>query len=327
MASIDKVRRSVIIDSDLSFDDYVALLFLLLHPEIDVRAITVVNGVAHVRPGVDNVGRVLTLVGRRDIPFAGGPDVALSVQRAFPDSWRKMMDYGIRLVLPWGSLPRPTLSAAELICQQCMASEKPVTFVALGPLTNLALALRAEPKLASHIESIVISGGAFNVKGTIHADLPDNPNEVAEWNHYIDIEAAQQIYASGIPIVLVPLDATHVTGPRPLVFSRETVKNLRKVAHGRVARVMVRLIHIWGMMAPQYPATPVWDGAVAALVADPSIGTDWRDLAIRIETEPEALAGQTVIESGKPANARVCFGGDQARFENAYLSIARQAER
>jgi inosine-uridine nucleoside N-ribohydrolase len=109
-----------------------------------------------------------------------------------------------------------------------------------------------------------------------------------------------------------------------LVFSRDAVKNLRKAAHSRAARVMVRLIHYWEMTVSQYSATPVWDAAVAALVADPSIGTDWRDLAIRIETEPEALAGQTVIESGKPANARVCFGGDQARFENAYLSVARQ---
>jgi pyrimidine-specific ribonucleoside hydrolase len=323
----DKARCPVIIDSDLSFDDYVALLFLLQHPAIDIRAITVVNGVVHVKPGISNVGRLLKLANRRDIPFAGGPDTPLSGQRAFPDGWRKILDYGIRLFLPWTSLPVPLLSAAELICQQCMSSERPVTFVELGPMANLALALRARPEIASHIERIVISGGAFNVKGTIHAEIPENPNEVAEWNHYIDVEAAQQIYSSGIPITLVPLDATHVDGARPMVFSRDTVKNLRKAARSRTARMMTQLIYYWGLSVPQYNAVPVWDAAVAALVADPTIGADWRDLAIRIETEPEALAGQTVIESGKPVNARVCFSGDQARFEDAYLSVVRESER
>ena len=326
MTSIDEVRRPVIVDTDLSFDDYVALLYLLQHPAIDVRAITVVNGVAHVRPGVENAGRLLALVGRRDIPVAGGPDRALSGQRAFPGGWRSTMDYGIRLLLPWVSTPASTLSAPELICQQCLASDKPVTFVALGPLTNLALALRAEPNLARRIETIYISGGAFNVAGPIHSDLPDNPNQVAEWNLYIDAEAADQVFKSGIPIVLVPLDVTHVTGPQPLVFSREAVKRLRNGVHGRASRLMVRLIHFWQMSVTQYQATPVWDAAVAALVVDPAIGTDWRDLAIRVEIEPEAVAGQTVIDAGKPANARVCFGGDQVAFENAYLAIARGTE-
>lgn len=316
-----------IIDTDLSFDDYVALLFLLLHPEVDVRAITIANGVVHVKPGVNNTGRLLRLVGREAIPFAGGPESALSGQRAFPNSWRMLLDYGIRLFLPWLSLPASTLSAAELICQQCLNSDKPITFVALAPLTNLALALRAKPEIASHIERIVISGGAFNVKGTIHAEVPENPNEVAEWNHYIDVEAAQQIYASGIPITLVPLDVTNVDGPQPLIFSRDAVQKLRKATHSRASRMMTDLIHYWGMSVAQYNAVPVWDAAVVALAVDPTLGTNWRDLAIRIESEPEALAGRTVIESGKPANARVCFGGDQARFEDAYLSIARDAWR
>jgi pyrimidine-specific ribonucleoside hydrolase len=327
VTSSAKIPRPVIIDTDLSFDDFVALLYLLQHPEIDIRAITVVNGVAHVGPGVKNASRLLRLVGQSEIPVAGGPEEALSGQHTFPEGWRKMMDYGIRLMLPWGSKPVSTLSATELICQQCLASEQPVTFVALGPLTNLALALRAEPRLASCIEKIVISGGAFNVKGPIHTDLPDNPNDVAEWNLYIDTEAAALVFKSGIPIELIPLDVTHVTGPQPLVFGRKAVKQLRKAARSRASRMMVQLIHFWEMAVTQYPATPVWDAAVAALVVDPSIGTDWRELSIRIESEPEAVAGQTIIESDKPANARVCFGGDQAAFEQAYLEIARTIGR
>jgi len=86
--------------------------------------------------------------------------------------------------------------------------------VALGPLTNLALALRADAALASRIEMIYISGGAINVPGMIHADVPANPNRVAEWNLYLDPEAADQVFKTGIRIALIPMDVTHVNGAR-----------------------------------------------------------------------------------------------------------------
>lgn len=325
MASNLTIPRPIIIDTDLSFDDYVALVYLLQHPAVEVRALTVVNGVAHVKPGLENAGRLLRLAKRNNIPRAGDPQGELEKKQFFPESWRAIMGYGIRLWLPWNSLSPSSLSAPELICQQCLSSDQPVTFVALGPLTNLALALRTEPKLAIHFEKIVISGGAFNVKGLIRNDLPNSLNDTAEWNMYIDPEAADFVFKSGIPIELVPLDVTHVTGPQPLVFSRKFVKSLRQAARSPASRLLVRLIYSWAMIVPQYPAIPVWDAAVAALVVDPSIGTDWRELAIRIEAEPEAVAGQTVIETGKPANARVCFGGNQAVFEQAYLELMRTA--
>jgi inosine-uridine nucleoside N-ribohydrolase len=92
--------RPVIVDTDLSTDDYVALLYLLRHPAIDVRAITVANGIVHVKWGVENARRLLALVGRTDIPVAGGPEKPLAGQHAFPASWRIFLDVVPRLMFP-----------------------------------------------------------------------------------------------------------------------------------------------------------------------------------------------------------------------------------
>jgi inosine-uridine nucleoside N-ribohydrolase len=323
--SLTGARRPVIVDTDLSFDDYVALLYLLQHPAIDVRAITVANGVVHVKPGIENARRLPPLVGRTDTAVAGGPDKPLVGQHAFPASWRTPFDFIPRLMLPRAKVPPAPvgISAPELIRQQIIASDAPLTFIALGPLTNLALALQADPVLAAQVDTVFISGGAINVPGTIHHDVPSNPNAVAEWNLYIDPVAADIVFNSGARLVLIPLDVTHVDGPRPLLFSHDFVHRLATAACGRPSKLLVRFIRLWQLMSPQYQATPVWDAVTAAIVADPTIGCDWRDLALRVVTQPDQLAGQTVVDAGRPANARVCLAGDQTAFEAAYLTTVR----
>jgi inosine-uridine nucleoside N-ribohydrolase len=86
---------------------------------------------------------------------------------------------------------------------------------------------------------------------------------------------------------------------------------------------MVRLLRFWQITTPKHQATPVWDAAVAAIAADPTIGCDWRDLAIRVVTQPEQVIGQTVVDVNKPANVRVCLGGNQTAFEAAYLTVVQ----
>ncbi len=324
-------RRPVIVDTDLSLDDYVALLYLLHHPAIDVRAITVANGVVHVKQGVENARRLPLLAGRRDIPVAGGPDRPLAGQHTFPASWRTSFDYIPRLMLPRAKVPQvpPGLSAPELIRQQIVAGgapgDAPLIFIALAPLTNLALALQADPALATRIDTIVISGGAIDVPGTVHQDMPSNPNTVAEWNLYLDPVAADIVFNSGARLVLVPLDVTHVHGSQPLLFGQDFIRRLADAARGEAAKLMVRFIRLWRLVSPQYRVTPVWDAVTAALVADPTIGCDWRDLALHVVTQPEQIAGQTVVDVNQPANARVCLGGSQAAFEAAYLTLIRDS--
>jgi pyrimidine-specific ribonucleoside hydrolase len=316
--------RPVIIDTDLSFDDYVALLFLLQHPDLDIRAITIVNGVAHKKPAMEGIRRLLSLTGQTAIPFAGGQEEPVSGQRAFPAYWRFLVDWAPYLMLPRHSQPAPSgVSAVDLICQQILTSEIPITFIALGPLTNLALALRVNPMLATRLDSILISGGAIHAKGTIRDDVPSHPNVVAEWNLYIDPVAADIVFNSGARLDLVPLDVTHTSGSRPLLFKREFIRRLSTLAHGRAARTMVRVLRLWQLARPWQPALPVWDAAAAAVAVDTSIGCDWHDVAVRVALEPEEITGQTIIDEDGQPNARVCLAGDQAAFEEAYLAVAR----
>ena len=319
--SFTQIRRPVIVDTDSSTDDYVALLYLLRHPDIDVRAITVANGMTHVKWGMENVRRLLSLVGRTDIPVAGGPEKPLAGQHTFPASWRTFLDIAPRLILPRARPATKGPTAPELICQQVAAGDGPLTYIGLGPLTNLALALQADPGLAARLDTILICGGAINVPGAVHEEIHSNPNTVAEWNFYIDPLAADIVFNSGGRLVLIPMDVTHVHGPHPLLFNRDFIDRLAASARGRVSKTMLRLIRFSRLMAPQHQATPVWDAVAAAIAVDPTIGCDWRDLALHIATEPEAVAGQTVVDAARPANVRVCLAGNQAAFEAAYLTM------
>jgi inosine-uridine nucleoside N-ribohydrolase len=313
--------RPFIIDTDLSFDDYVALIYLLQHPDIDVRAITVVNGVVHVKPGIENVRRLLSLTGHTDVPFAGGLEKPLMGQHAFPTHWRLFMDYAPRWALSRHSLPTPSkVSAAELICQQVSVSETHVTFIALGPLTNLALALRTDPTLATRLDRVFVSGGAIHTKGTVRDDAPSHSNAVAEWNLYIDPVAAEAVFNSGIQLTLIPLDATHTDGPQPLLFTREFIHRLSTLARRRDAKTMIRIMRVWQLLNPQCQAIPMWDAVAAAIAVDTTIGCVWHDLAIHVAQKPEDVAGQTIIDENGQPNAHVCLAGDQAAFEEAYLT-------
>jgi pyrimidine-specific ribonucleoside hydrolase len=166
-----------------------------------------------------------------------------------------------------------------------------------------------------------VSGGAIHVPGTIHQAIPALPNRVAEWNFYLDPFAADIVFKSGVPLMLIPLDVTHIQGVQPLLFGKEFVHQLRLHARSQASRLLIWLIYLWQLTTPQYPATPVWDGVVAAITAEPKLGVDWRKVSIRILSQPEARAGQTLVDEGGLVNAHVCLRGDQTAFEAAFLAL------
>ena len=318
--------QPVIIDTDMSHDDILAILYLLQRPDLDIRAITVVNGVAHVGPGVENARRLLALAGRTDIPVAGGAETPLAGGRSFPADWRPLLDLGLRAALPSVSPQEDGLSAPDLIVRLVRDSSRPLRLIALGPLTNIALALSADSSLASKLESIFFSGGAIYVSGAVHAEFPSNPNVVSEWNLYIDPLAADQVFRSGAHLVLAPLDVTEIHGAYPLLLSSTFIDRFSASSKGPEARLMARILLGWQLMGSQStPAagTAFWDLAAVTITTEPKICTDWRELNLHIVLEPDTLAGQTVAEPGKPDNAQVCLGGDKALFETLLRDIGR----
>ncbi|MCZ2120773.1 MAG: nucleoside hydrolase [Anaerolineales bacterium] len=312
--------KNILIDTDLSFDDYVALIYLLECPEAEIRAIIVSDGVVHIQPGLENCARLLALAGKPNIPIGRGAPL-LSNQNDFPPFWRFLMDYAIRILLPAHKTKRIYQDAPNLIRDQILASPTPVQIVALAPLTNLAIALQNDPSLIARIDSIIVSGGAFAVPGVIHTDIPSNPNAVSEWNFYTDPLAAKIVFESGARIKVVPLDVTHIHGSAPLVFSSSAIQRMLKMpVRNQIQRVLMRLMSSWQLMTRKFPATPIWDAAAAALALHPELGV-WQELRVGIAQEPQARAGQTYEDAQAPYAVQVCLRGDQAGFEKSYLEL------
>ncbi|HEX7567723.1 MAG TPA: nucleoside hydrolase, partial [Anaerolineaceae bacterium] len=199
---------TVIIDTDMARDDWMAILYLLNRPDVDVKAITVTGtGEAHCVPGVRNALRLVALAGYHPIPVACGREAPLQGNHVYPQAWRDLVDNLVGLTLPDGTNPDPGVDAVQLLTQIVQSSPEKVKILALGPLTNLAEAFQAAPGLVDNIGWIYIMGGAVHVPGNLRADV--SGNTTAEWNIYIDPRAANIVFDSGASVTLVGLDATN----------------------------------------------------------------------------------------------------------------------
>lgn len=199
----------VILDTDMAHEDMFAALYLLQHPNVDLKAITVAGtGEAHCAPGVRNALGLLALSGKPTLPVACGRELPLEGDHSFPESWRQAADnvYGVQL--PENPNAPSSMTAPDLIADILRQSSQKVTLVAVGPLTNVGEALRDHPDVVENIAAIYIMGGAVEVGGNVGPSGVGIENDLAEWNIYIDPSAANLVLASGAPTVLVPLDAT-----------------------------------------------------------------------------------------------------------------------
>jgi pyrimidine-specific ribonucleoside hydrolase len=194
------VARPLVIDTDPGIDDALAILLALASPEVDLRLVTTVHGNVELEQTTDNALRVLHLAGRSDVPVAAGARASL----VHPQAERAGHVHGaaglggVELSPSPASVdPRPAVVAlAELL----LSSPEPVTVAAIGPLTNLALLLAVYPEAAARIDRLVVMGGSAWRGGNVTA--------AAEFNVWADPEAAQAVFGSPLPIVMVGLDVT-----------------------------------------------------------------------------------------------------------------------
>jgi purine nucleosidase len=187
-----------VLDTDPGIDDALAMLLAVASPEIELAAVTVTGGNCPLQQGVRNALAVLQMV-RADVPVV--PGVALPLIRPPFTAEETHGDTG----LGNAHLPEPAVRPAadhaiDRIVREIMLSDTPVTLVAVGPLTNVALALRREPGIVERVRDVIVMGGAF--------DVPGNTTPLAEFNIYVDPHAAHMVFHSGMPITLVPWDIT-----------------------------------------------------------------------------------------------------------------------
>lgn len=195
----------VVIDSDMISDDWMATLYLLNDPRFDVQAITVTGaGFADCEAGVRAALGILALTDHSNVPVSCGSEDPLVGDNAPPAEWMTTIETVEALGLPEGGEAAEE-DAVALFTSTIQDSPEPVTVLALGPLTNVASALEATPELVDQIAMMYVMGGAVDVDGSFVSDA----NTAAEWNIYSDPHAARLVFESGVPITLVPLDATN----------------------------------------------------------------------------------------------------------------------
>ena len=202
-------KFNIIFSDDGSPDGTTALLYLLADPKAWIEALVISHGETHPKTYIQHMGRMLEDFGITDIPLGQGEDQAIIPGEDFPEGIRQAGDTFWGFPIPNASKTYPVTSGAELIAQTLAESDEPLAVFSSGAYTDLALALRLDPSIREKISSFYLMGGAVFVPGNL-TDFSASPDNVsAEWNVYIDPLAASEVFQSGVPIVLVPLDATN----------------------------------------------------------------------------------------------------------------------
>jgi pyrimidine-specific ribonucleoside hydrolase len=307
------LRRAVIVDTDAGADDLMAIAFLLSRPDIHVEAITIANGMAHVPEGGRNVLRLLALAGRSDIPVFLGSENPLTGSQEFPAEWRSAADELPGITLPDPKRSVEPRSAADFLLKRLLDAAHPVQVLALGPLTNLAEVFSKTPRAARTGRQLVILGGAVRVSGDLGdgGAFPTN-NVSAEWNMFVDPEAAKIVFNSGAPIRLVPLDATQRI-PMDMALFEQFKSRANTPLASFVAQVLAS-DHEQIRQGYYFARDPL----AAAALANPAVVT-FRPLAIEISDKLGEL-GRTVEVKNRRANVQVAIDADALRFRDVFMA-------
>jgi pyrimidine-specific ribonucleoside hydrolase len=304
----------IILDCDPGHDDALAIALAVARVELEVLALTTVAGNAQLDRTTRNALRVLTLLGRTDIPVAAGAERPLS-----RDPWVPVEFHGDS-GLDGADLPEPavgpvSVGALELITRLLRGAETPITLVATGPLTNLALLLRSAPALRDRIAAISLMGGSLG---------EGNTTASAEFNVWADPEAAAIVFGSGIPIRMAGLDVTHQALVLPADIARLDGLGTRA---GRVFADLMRFFAIHHRERYGWDGPPIHDAVAVAWLAQPDLVTSV-PLRIDIETDGSHTRGRTVADpeglTGRPVNAEVGTAIDRPRLIDMVVEAVGQ---
>jgi purine nucleosidase len=307
---METARRRIIIDTDPGIDDSLAILLALASPELQVEGLTVVHGNCSVRQGVRNTLSILELAGRRDIPVYGGCEIPLLQPSLLAPETHG--DNG----LGYASLPEPTLSAApghavDYLIETILASPGEITLAAVGPLTNLALAIRREPRIALALKEVVCMGGAIRHQG--------NTTPLAEFNVFVDPHAAYIVYHAGIPVRLVPLDVTY-----QCILTRANVERLLRTG-SPVAQFIADATRFYMEFHDAYQKIEgciINDPLALALTFSPQL-CDYETHFIDVDISAGPGLGKTFADFyqmlNRPANMQVALGVQPGRFIELFI--------
>jgi purine nucleosidase len=310
--------HSIILDTDPGIDDALALFLALASPDMQLEAVTTVSGNVHVDLTTRNALTLLELAGRGDIPVARGCDRPLVRQPVIADYVHGRGGLGD------ATLPEPRLQpvashAVDLIIKKALAAPGEITLVPIGPLTNIALAVRREPRLAQCVREVVIMGGALRV--------PGNVTPASEFNIYADPHAAHIVLHAGWPIRLVSLDVTNQAK-----MQREQLRVL--AASGHPVTQLIQQMVSYSIETFGKPrgisAFSMHDPLCLAAALRPDL-IDWKPAFVDVELAGTLTLGATVafferLEDLDPAleyqhrvNLQASIGVDVEQFLDFYM--------
>jgi pyrimidine-specific ribonucleoside hydrolase len=291
----------VIYDDDGSPDGTGALMYLLSHPDVDLKAIMITYGEAYPEPYIQHIARKLDSFGITGIPYGPGQSAPLEGNNVFPESMRESANNFWGWPIPNQDKTYPATPAADLYISILNQASEPVNIFISGPCTNLAQALRLDPGIREHIAGIYIMGGAVYVPGNISDLVANSGNTTAEWNIYGDPVAAGEVFASGLDVYIVPLDATNqVTATRDDTNAWRTGGGPANFA----ADIFESLMANWNT-----GNVSIWDLMTAAIMLNPELcGT--QTLPLEVDMDFGKTSGQTRVVDGGQPNVEVCLEPD-----------------
>jgi inosine-uridine nucleoside N-ribohydrolase len=292
----------VILDCDPGHDDAIALLLALASPEVRLLGVTTVSGNQTLEKTTANAIRVLDHVGRRDVPVSAGAQRPLTRERHVAAEVHGETGLDGPDLPPPSREPEPT-HAIDWIATTVAHNPEPVTLVATGPLTNVALFLARYPNLAAKLERVVLMGGAIG---------EGNITPAAEFNIWADPEAARRVFTSGLHLTMVGLDVTHKALMTP--------DHAQRLADsGRAGGLVADLYDFFSRFHARrygWDGAPVHDAVALAQVVDPSL-LQTTYCGVVVDTGPEPSRGRTHVDLRSATwepNCHVAVDIDGERF-------------
>jgi inosine-uridine nucleoside N-ribohydrolase len=296
-------RIPVILDCDPGIDDAVALLLAVASPELDLRAVTTFAGNVGLELTTPNALRVLELAGAHGVPVAAG--CARPLVRPLHTAAEVHGIHGLgRVELPVPPTPPLEAHAVELMAEVVTAAERPVTLVAVGPLTNVALLAIRHPDVAARLGRVIVMGGGL-ARG--------NVTPAAEFNVFVDPEAAVRVLDAGLDVTLVPLDATHEAW-----LSEDDIEQVRSA--GPIGTTVAAMLDFYAdscRREDRLVHVPMHDPLALAVAFRPELVTLER-MHVAVECASPLTLGATVGDrshrTGLAPNAAVAVGADRPAF-------------
>jgi purine nucleosidase len=312
--------KKIIFDTDPGIDDACAILLALASPELSVEGLSIVHGNCSLQQATKNASSILELANAGHIPVAVGCELPLVQPSLLAPETHGETGLG------YAKLPepriRPTVQhGSDFLIEKIMSQPGEVTLVAIGPLTNVALAIRQEPRIVNVVKELIIMGGAIRYEG--------NTTALAEFNTYVDPHAAHIVYHAGMPTTLVPLDVTY-----QCILTPDDVKRMRRQIDSPITKFVEDTTRFYMEFHDEYQSIQgcvINDPLALALTFAPELCT-YQEIPVDVDISGGIAMGKTIGDfynyGKKPANMKVALGVKPREFMDLFVKrIIQLAQR